>query len=144
MLLGLSFSLGVVRIGDLNRGSYFGATHSATNVYAAYFKSPSFVPGAVYRVMEPTEREDGAYRFMQQGGILANDFFSESYQRRNWTESQFACYASAKSIQFDVIERAYTNRYGKNEASVLQTGAGKAAVAYTDPTGVSPSTTSGR
>ena len=137
LVLGLGFSLGVVRIADLNRGGYFGATHSTSDVYASFFDSPAFVPGAVYRVMEPTEREDGAYRFIRHGGVLANDFFGESYQRRNWTEAQFACYASAKSIEFDVIEASYTRRYRKNEASLLQALAaqGKAAVSYEDPAG---------
>jgi hypothetical protein len=137
LLLGLGFSLGVVRIADLNRGSYFGATHSSSDIYAGYFASPAFQPGAVYRVMEPTEREDGAYRFIRHGAVLANDFFSESYQRRNWTEAQFACYASAKSLQFDVIETAYTSRYGKNENSLIQelVAQAKAAVVYTDPSG---------
>ena len=45
-LLGLGFSLGVVRMGDLNRGSYYGATHSAHDIYSAFFQSSAFVPGA--------------------------------------------------------------------------------------------------
>jgi glycosyltransferase involved in cell wall biosynthesis len=136
-LLGLGFSLGVVRIADLNRGSYYGASHSANDLYAGFFESQAFVPGAVYRVMEPTEREDGAYRFIQHGGVLGNDFFSESYQRRDWSEGQFVCYARAKSLQFDVVEAAYTRRYHKNEADLLQglVSAGKAGIAYSDPAG---------
>ena len=72
---------------------------------------------------------------MRHGAVLANDFFSESYQRRNWNETQFACYASAKSLQFDVIETAYTSRYHKNEGDLLArlVTEGKAAAAYTDP-----------
>ncbi|HEX5370113.1 MAG TPA: glycosyltransferase [Dehalococcoidia bacterium] len=136
-VLGLGFSMGVVRIGDMNRGSYFGVTHSAADIYTSFFDSPSFSPGSVYRVVEPTEREDGAYRFMQHGAVLGNDFFTESYQRRNWTEAQFACYARAASLQFDVIETAYTSRYRHNEGALLQSlaSSGKASVAYSDPAG---------
>ncbi len=136
-VLGLGFGMGVVRVGDLNRGSYFGATHSAADIYSGFFESQAFAPGDVYRVMEPTEREDGAYRFMQHDAVLGNDFFSESYQRHDWTAAQFSCYAQAKSLQFDVIETAYTQRYRHNEADLLQSfvTSGKASVAYSDPAG---------
>ncbi len=134
---GLVFSLGIVRFGDLNRGSYFGAFHDSHDVYAAFFASAAFEPGATYRVMEPTEREDGIYRFIQRGAVISNEFFGESMMRRNWTEPDFACYAAYKGIDFDVVESAYNREYHKNESALLAglVRSGAASRVYSDPTG---------
>jgi glycosyltransferase involved in cell wall biosynthesis len=113
-VIGLGFSVGAVRVGDLNRGSYPGIFHKSTNAYAAFFKTAEFVPGAHYRVLEPTDSEDGAYRFLRNGAVLTNEFFSESYHRRDWTEAQFACYAAYKGLDYDVIEASYNRNYKKN------------------------------
>ncbi|HEY7374010.1 MAG TPA: hypothetical protein VIF57_17750, partial [Polyangia bacterium] len=134
---GLVFSAGIVHIGDLNRGTYAGAFHSASNAYGGFFVSPAFHPGANYRVLEPTEREDGAYRFLQHGAVLSNEFFSESMMRRDWSEPQFACYAAYKQIDFDVVEAAYNSEYHKDEGALLDSfvASGVATVAYDDPAG---------
>jgi len=119
-IAGIGFSIGVVHLGDLNRGAYPGITHRSTDAYAAFFKSAEFFPGSHYRVMEPTDSEDGAYRFIRHGAILTNEFFSESYKRRDWTEAQFACYAAFKGMDFDVLEASYNRNYMKNEAGLLE------------------------
>jgi glycosyltransferase involved in cell wall biosynthesis len=134
---GLVFSAGIVHFGDLNRGTYAGAFHRSHDMYGAFFASDAFRPGAVYRVVEPTEREDGAYRFMRRGAVLSNEFFNESMVRLDWTEAGFACYAAYKGIDYDVVEAAYLAEYHKNEAAVLETlaAAGRVSVVYSDPRG---------
>jgi glycosyltransferase involved in cell wall biosynthesis len=134
---GIVFSAGLVHFGDLNRGTYAGAFHRSHNLYAAFFASDAFKPGAVYRVVEPTEREDGAYRFLRQGAVISNEFFNESMMRRDWTEPQFACYAAYKGIAYDVVEAGYVAEYHKNEAALVQSlaAAGRVSVAYSDPRG---------
>ncbi len=131
----LAFTGGLFPLGDLNRGSYSGVFHQSHDIYAGFFASDAFIPGSTYRVMERTDREDGLYRFLQHGAISSNEFFGESYERRNWTESQFACYAAYKQIDYEVIESSYEARYHKNESTLLdslvQRGAVK--VAYRDP-----------
>ncbi len=137
LVAGILFSAGIVPIGDLNHGTYSGVFHSGGDTYAAFFQSPAFVQGATYRVMEPTDREDGMYRFMQHGAVIGNEFFGESYQRRNWTPEQFSCYVQAKSVSYDVIEASYNRQYGKNEEPVIRqfVADGRASVAYIDPAG---------
>ena len=118
-------------------GGYYGATHRSSDIYAAFFQSPSFQPGATYRVLEPTEREDGMYRFMRHGAVLSNEFFNESVFRRGWTEPQYGCYAAFKGIDFVVVEKAYLARWRVNEGTLLQSlvNEGNANVVYTDPAG---------
>jgi hypothetical protein len=136
-VVGILFSAGAFHIGDLNRGSYPGAVHRSADMYGDFFQSTAFQPGATYRVMEPTDREDGMYRFMKQGAVLGNEFFSESAERVNWTRSKYACYTSSKSIDFVAIEAAYDRRYHKNESALLSTlvDEGKAGLTYFDPAG---------
>jgi glycosyltransferase involved in cell wall biosynthesis len=133
-VIGIGFSIGAVVINDMNRGTYPGLFHASTDAYAGFFKSAEFFPGAHYRVMEPTDSEDGAYRFLRHGAVLTNEFFTESYRRRDWSEAEFACYAAYKGIDFDVLEASYNRNYNKNEAGLLEQLVldRKAAVIYSD------------
>jgi len=117
------------------QGSYYGAIHRSSNIYAAFFQSPQFEPGATYRVLEPNEREDGMYRFIRHGAVLSNEFFSESTMRRSWTEPQYGCYVAFKGIQYVVVEKAYLHQFHVNEEKLLQSlaSAGRADVVYADP-----------
>ncbi len=119
------------------QGSYYGAIHRSTNVYAAFFQSPQFQPGATYRVLEPNEREDGMYRFIRHGAVLSNEFFSESTMRRSWTEPQYGCYVAFKGIQYVSVEKAYASEFTTNEEALLRSlvETGRASVSYVDPAG---------
>jgi hypothetical protein len=120
-----------------HKGGYYGAVHFSTNVYAGFFQSAQFQPGATYRVLEPNEREDGMYRFIQHGAVLSNEFFSESIFRQNWVEPQYACFVAFKAIDYVVLETAYLHQFGYNEGGLLQSlvGSGRAELAYVDPGG---------
>jgi glycosyltransferase involved in cell wall biosynthesis len=122
---------------DFHQGGYYGALHRSTNVYAGFFQSAQFQPGATYRVLEPNEREDGMYRFIQHGAVLSNEFFSESLFRRNWTEPQYACFAAFKAIDYVVVEKAYVHQFHYHEENLLQSlvRSGQAELAYADPGG---------
>ncbi len=127
---------GVIRY-EHSPGGYYGIMHHSSNVYAEFFRSPEFHPGATYRVLEPSEREDGMYRFIQHGAVLSNEFFNESVFRRPWTQSQYGCYGAFKGIDFVVAEKAYVQRYGTSERELLQTLVtdGRATIVYNDPAG---------
>ena len=127
---------GVIRY-EYGPGGYYGVIHRSSDVYAEFFRSPEFQAGAVYRVLEPTEREDGMYRFIKHGAVLSNEFFNESVFRRPWTQSQYGCYGAFKGIDFVVAEKAYVRRYGNSERDILQTLVtdGRATVVYSDPGG---------
>ena len=127
---------GVLRY-DRAPSGYFGVLHPSSDVYAAFFASPDFQPGMTYRVLEPSEREDGMYRFIRHGAILSNEFFTESTFHRPWNINQYACYTAYKQVDFVVVERAWERRVKFNESDLLKslvTG-GQANARYADPAG---------
>jgi glycosyltransferase involved in cell wall biosynthesis len=134
LAVGLLMTTGPLRV---SHGSYYGAVHFSTDIYADFFKSPQFVPGATYRVLEPNEREDGMYHFIRHGAVLSNEFYSESVFRRSWTEAQYGCYLAFKGVDYVVVEKAYLRQWPVNEQDLLESlgGAGQAEVSYTDPEG---------
>jgi len=133
-VFGVVFASGPIPITE---GSYYGAIHRSTDIYAAFFRSPQFQPGATYRVLEPNEREDGMYRFIRHGAVLSNEFFSESTMRLDWTTAQLRCYLAFKGVDYVVVEKAYLRQYHRNEEAVLQSlvAKGLVRVTYVDPAG---------
>jgi hypothetical protein len=133
---GVLFMGGVVRFYRSPSG-YYGAFHWSSDAYAEYFASDSFQPGATYRVLEPSEREDGMYRFIKNRAVLATEFFTESTMHRNWSAEQYGCYAAYKGIDYVVVEKAWEERNHLNEGELVRSlvGDGKASVAYSDPGG---------
>jgi hypothetical protein len=111
--------------------------HPSSDVYAAFFASPDFQPGMTYRVLEPSEREDGMYRFIRHGAILSSEFFTESTFHRPWNIDQYACYTAYKQVDFVVVERAWERRVRFNEGDLLKSlvAGGRANVTYADPAG---------
>jgi glycosyltransferase involved in cell wall biosynthesis len=134
MIIAVLMTTGPLR---LSYGSYYGAVHFSTNIYTDYFKSPQFHAGATYRVVEPNDREDGMYRFIRHGAVLANEFFSESMFRRNWTVDEYACFLAFKRVDYVVMEKAYMVNSPTNEQDVLEAlvSSGKSRVTYVDPEG---------
>lgn len=130
--LGLVLATSPISIGD---GSYYGVTHRSSDIYASFFASPQFHPGGIYRVMEPNDREDGMYRFIQHGAVLANEFFTESIFPNDWTISQYECFLSYKEVSYVVIEQAFVDSDHTNETSLLDSfvTSGLAKITYADP-----------
>ncbi|HEY8766128.1 MAG TPA: glycosyltransferase family 2 protein [Dehalococcoidia bacterium] len=135
-VVGVLFMGGIIRFYRSPSG-YYGVLHDSSDVYAQYFASPAFQAGATYRVLEPSEREDGMYRFIQHRAVLSNEFFTESTMFRNWSTDQYGCYAAYKGIDYVVVERAWEERSHLNEGHLLQSlvSSGSASVSYTDPGG---------
>jgi hypothetical protein len=132
--VGLMLATSPIAIGD---GSYYGVTHRSSDIYATFFASPQFHPGAVYRVMEPNDREDGMYFFIQNGAVLANEFFTESIFSNDWTVSQYECFLSYKEVSYVVIEQAFVDSDHTNEKNLLGSfvTSGLAAITYADSAG---------
>jgi hypothetical protein len=119
---------------------YHGLRARATNDYEGYFQSAAFVPGAVYRVMEATNEEQGQYYFIQRGAILGNEFFGESMGRLRWTEDRYDRYLRRKEVDFVVLNESYASGYARRyetEKAVLSrlVDEGQARLAYQDPQG---------
>jgi hypothetical protein len=121
----------------ISYGSYYGALHFSDDIYAAYFQSPQFHPGATYRVVEPNGREDGMYYFIRHGAVLSNEFFSESEFFHSFPKNAYPCFLSFRRVDYVVMERAYMANSPSNEQSLLQgyVASGQAQVAYVDPEG---------
>lgn len=101
------------------QGSYAGMVAPARNNYRGYLQSGDFHPGQVYRVLSPNEREQGAYFLIRHHGVLANELFSESQRRGNWSEAGYQCYLAAKHVDRVVVERGYYDEFRTNEPALL-------------------------
>lgn len=116
--------------------SYSGLVTEAHNDYQQYLESAFFHSGAIYRVVESGD-EQGQYYFIQDGAVLSNEFYSESYFHINWTQSSYCCYLSVKKIDYVVLSTDYVRRYHTNEADILKNllDQKKATLVYEDPQG---------
>ena len=130
--VGLMLATSPIAIGD---GSYYGVTHRSSDIYADFFASSQFHPGATYRVMEPNDREDGMYFFIQHGAVLANEFFTESIFPNDWTASQYECFLSYKEVGYVAMEQAYVDSDHTNEKNLLDSfvTSGLAEISNADP-----------
>src|SRR5205814_1983025 len=54
--------------------------------FADYLAQHPVEPGASYRVLLSTHREDGMYEFMRAGATLSTEFFSESIHRNSFRD----------------------------------------------------------
>jgi len=116
------------------QGSYAGIVSAASNHYSGYLRSTDFRAGAVYRVLSPNERKQGAYYLVRSHGVLANELFSESLRRQNWSQDRYRCYLAAKRIDRVVVERGYRREFPTNEPALLASlaAAGQARMTYRD------------
>lgn len=124
---------GVPGSGGFERqGGYYGLVSAASNDYRGYVWSEDFRPGAVYRVLSPNDREQGAYFLIRRHGVLANELFSESQNRRSWDEPSYRCYLAAKHVDRVVVERSYRKEFPTNEQGMLDglVARGEASVTY--------------
>jgi hypothetical protein len=120
------------------RVNTFGLDRNSHPFYAEFLKSPAFDPALKYRVLEPNDREDGAYQLMRGGAVLAQEFFDQSQFRRWWnTPEQYACFLGAKQVDIVLLERDYPMKFSQNENQRLKEFEtnGAARVIYRDPRG---------
>lgn len=117
--------------------SFPGLVARADNVYSGYLDNSAFVPGAHYRLLESGAREQGHYFFMQRGGVLTQELFSESQLRRNWSMPGYRCILTSKGIDYVVVNRGFTPEFRTNEVELLKTMVDLtlARVSYADPQG---------
>ena len=114
----------------------FGIARNSHTFYNEFLQSPQFNATLRYRVLEPNDREDGAYRLIQHGVVLTQEFFDQSQFRRWWNSpEQYACFLGAKQVDVVLLERDYPLKWNQNEDKRLQEFAadGRARVIYTDP-----------
>lgn len=82
--------------------------------------SDDFVPEATYRVLRAGDDKFGMYQLLRNGGRLDSEFFPESMQRRSWpNEETYLSFLKQRKVDFVVVWRGYTDRYGTNEEALL-------------------------
>ncbi|MGD0765742.1 MAG: hypothetical protein ABR978_05490 [Dehalococcoidia bacterium] len=116
----------------------YGLNHNSAPFYGEFLKSPQFDRSLTYRVLEPNDREDGAYQLIKQGAVLGQEFFDQSQFRRWWYSlDMYSCFLGAKNIDVVFFETEYKWKFNQNEQWPLGEFAkqGKVRVLYTDPLG---------
>lgn len=116
----------------------YGLNHNSAPFYGEFLKSPQFDRSLTYRVLEPNDREDGAYQLIKQGAVLGQEFFDQSQFRRWWyTLDMYSCFLGAKNIDVVFFETEYKWKFNQNEQWPLGefTKQGKVRVLYADPLG---------
>jgi hypothetical protein len=116
----------------------FGFDNNSHPFYGEFIRSPQFDRALTYRVLEPNDREDGAYQLIKHGAVLAQEFFDQS-QFRGWWNSpeQYSCFLGAKDVDVVLLEKDYPLKWKQNEDRMLSEfeQQGRARVIYRDPGG---------
>lgn len=121
---------------DQKKVNTFGLDRVSHPFYGQFIASPQFDRNLRYRVLEPNDREDGAYQLIRHGAVLSQEFFDQSQFRRWWnTPEQYACFLGAKQVDVVLIERDYPLKFSQNEDVRLREFAqqGKASLIYSPP-----------
>jgi hypothetical protein len=116
----------------------YGLRHNSSPFYGEFIRSPQFDKSLTYRVLEPNDREDGAYQLIRSGAVLGQEFFDQSQFRLWWdTPEMYACFLGAKKIDIVLLEKDYIPKFNRNEHTRLAEfeQQGKARVIYRDPAG---------
>ena len=123
---------------DTKQVNTFGLDRTSHPFYGDFLKSPQFDRSLTYRVLEPNDREDGAYQLMRSRVVVAQEFFDQSQFRRWWnTPDQYACFLGAKHVDVVLLEKDYPLKFSENESVRLAEfeRQGKATTIYRDPRG---------
>ena len=116
----------------------FGLDNNSHPFYGEFIRSSQFDRELTYRVLEPNDREDGAYQLIKHGAVLAQEFFDQSQFRRWWNSpEQYLCFLGAKGVDVVLLEKDYPLKWNQNENKMLAEfeQQGKATVIYRDPKG---------
>jgi hypothetical protein len=116
----------------------FGLDNNSHPFYGEFIRSSQFDRELTYRVLEPNDREDGAYQLIKHGAVLAQEFFDQSQFRRWWNSpEQYSCFLGAKGVDVVLLEKDYPLKWNQNENKMLAEfeQQGKATVIYRDPKG---------
>ena len=82
---GVLLGLNVALIGPLDLGpAWSGLLRHPDTQLVAFVRSPSFRPGATYRLLRSGDFKVGMYQLIQHGGHLDSELFPESIERQSW------------------------------------------------------------
>lgn len=121
---------------DRQQVNTYGIDGTSQPFYGEFIASPAFDRTLQYRVLEPNDREDGAYQLLRNGARLTQDFFDESQFRRYWdSPEQYRCFLGAREVDVVLMEWDYLGKFYQNESDLLIAAeqAGDVPVLYRHP-----------
>jgi len=81
-----------------------------------FLASPTFEPGATYRVLRVTDFKVSLYQVIRAGGRLDSEFFPESIVRRRWpTAGGYGDFLRRRHVDFVMIWGGYGRVFHVNE-----------------------------
>jgi hypothetical protein len=85
-----------------------------------FLASPSFEPGATYRVLRVPDFKVGVYQMLRAGGRLDSEFFPESIVRRRWpSATEYGEFLRKRDVDYVMIWGGYARVFKVNEADRL-------------------------
>lgn len=89
-------------------------------VMLRFLDSPSFRPGATYRLLRVPDFKVGAYQMLRAGGRLDSEFFPESIVRRRWPSAgEYGEFLRRRNVDYVMIWGGYARAFKVNEADRL-------------------------
>ena len=86
-----------------------------------FIHSPSFVPGATYRIMRTGDGRMGMYELMQHGARIDSEFFPESLAQQSWSSTQrYSAFLRKRHVDYVLIFRRYDRARHTNEHQLLR------------------------
>jgi len=85
-----------------------------------FLASPSFRPGATYRVLRVPDFKVGVYQLLRAGGRIDSEFFPESIVRRRWpSATQYGEFLRRRHVDYVMIWGGYARVFKVNEPDRL-------------------------
>jgi hypothetical protein len=85
-----------------------------------FLASPTFEPGATYRVLRVPDFKVGLYQMLRAGGRLDSEFFPESIVRRRWPSADaYGEFLHRRHVDYVMIWGGYGRVFHVNEAERL-------------------------
>lgn len=104
-----------------NEYAWGALTRSPDTALDGFLASPSFAPGATYRILRVGDGKVGMYDLVRRGARLDAEPFPESIDRRSWpSQDDYLAFLRHRSVDYVIIYDAYDRRYGTNEHRLLR------------------------
>ena len=119
---GVLLGLNVALIGPLDLGpAWSGLLRHPDTQLVAFVRSPSFRPGATYRLLRSGDFKVGMYQLIQHGGRLDSELFPESIERRSWpTLGAYAGFLRQRRVDYALVFDSYDRRFQTNEHGLVR------------------------
>jgi hypothetical protein len=92
------------------------------SLIAAFTRSPDFVPGATYRLLQASGNRVGMYDLLRAGARLDSEFFPESMRWEEFSGAgSYAALLARRHVDFVLDCTDFDRRFSTNEHALLET-----------------------